>query len=155
MPSCWSMLKMYLHLVFTLAALVGWDPKQTFALTQLGLTSEHFFSWVATGRARTSIFHKSWLISLTNVFKKAVKPLYFQLKAGTSWKFAGGRIGEMVLNCLTSLVFVQTKVFLLQKYIALFNEGKEWIYPLWLRVVVAAWTTCKLLFWWQKHTMSL
>lgn len=59
-----------------------------------------------------------------------MKPLYFKLKAGTSWKFAGARIGEMVLNCLTSLVFVQAKEFLLQEYTVLFNEGKEWIYPL-------------------------
>lgn len=103
MQNCWSMLKMNLCLVCTLAVLVGWESEQTFALKQLGLTSEHFSSWVARGRVRTAIFHKSWLKSLTNVFKKVVKPLYFQLKAGTSWEFAGTRIGEMVLNCLTSL----------------------------------------------------
>lgn len=130
MPSCWSMLKMNLHLVYTLAVLVGWESNQTFALTQLGLTRWHFSSWIATRRVRTTIFHKSWLKSLTNIFKKVVKPLYFQLETGTSWKFTGTSTGEIVLNCLTSLVFVQAKVFLLQKYIALFNEGKEWIYPL-------------------------
>lgn len=103
MQSCWSMLKMNLCLVCTLAVLVGWESEQTFALKQLGLTSEYFSSWVARGWVRTSIFHKSWLKSLTNVFNKVVKPLYFQLKAGTSWELAGTRIGEMVLNCLTSL----------------------------------------------------
>lgn len=61
---------------------------------------------------------------------KVVKPLYFQLKADTSWKFAGTRTGEMVLHCRTSLVFVQAKVSLSQKYIALFDEGKKWIYLL-------------------------
>lgn len=95
---CWK-----LHLVYTFSVLVGWESEQTFILTQLGLTSERFSSWVSRGRVRPGIFHKSWLKSLTNVFKNVVKPLYFQLKAGTSWEFAGTRIGEMVLNCLTSL----------------------------------------------------
>lgn len=95
MQNCWSMLEVNLGLVCKgLAVLVGWESKQTFVLTQLGLTSEHFSSWVATGRVRTSIFHISWLKSLTNVFKTVVKPLYFQLKASTSWQFAGTRIGK-------------------------------------------------------------